>query len=60
MYDHYSLSVLLKKCGLKSITKRSAYESYIHDWTSFNLDTEPDGSVYKPDSLYMEALKPVL
>lgn len=57
MYDHYSLSVLLKNCGLESITKRSAHESYIHDWTSFNLDTEPDGSIYKPDSLYMEAQK---
>lgn len=60
MYDHYSLSVLLKNCGLENSTKRSAHESYIHGWTSFNLDTEPDGSTYKPDSLYMEAIKPVL
>jgi hypothetical protein len=35
-----------------------ADESYITNWTSFNLDTEPDGSIYKPDSLYMEAVKP--
>lgn len=34
-------------------------KSYILDWASFNLDTEPDGTVYKPDSLYMEAIKPV-
>lgn len=60
MYDHYSLSSLLKKCGLQEITKRTAHESYIPEWTSFNLDTEPDGSVYKPDSLYMESIKPVL
>ena len=60
MYDYYSLSVLLKNCGLEKITKRTADESYIKDWTSFNLDTEPDGSIYKPDSLYMEAVKPVL
>lgn len=59
MYDHYSLSVLLKNCGLEGITKRTAYESYIPDLTSFNLDTEPDGSIYKPDSLYMEGVKPV-
>ena len=58
MYDRYSLSVLLKNCGLEGITKRTAYESYINDWTNFNLDTEPDSSVYKPDSLYMEAIKP--
>jgi predicted SAM-dependent methyltransferase len=60
MYDHYSLSNLLKKCGLQDITKRTAHESYIPEWTSFNLDTEPDGSVYKPDSLYVEAVKSAL
>ena len=58
MYDRYSLSVLLSKCGLKSIKQQTATESYIPDWTSFNLDTEPDGTVYKPDSLYMEGVKP--
>ena len=58
MYDHYSLSVLLKKCNLTDVIQRSATESYIPDWTRFNLDTEIDGTVYKPDSLFMEAIKP--
>ncbi len=58
MYDRYSLSVLLSKCGLKSIKQQVATESYIPDWTGFNLDTEPDGTIYKPDSLYMEGVKP--
>lgn len=58
MYDHYSLAILLKKCGLKNIIQRTATESYMSDWASWNLDTEPDGIVYKPDSLYMEAIKP--
>jgi len=58
MYDRYSLSVLLSKYGLKSIKQRTSAESYIPNWTSFNLDTEPDGTVYKPDSLYMEGVKP--
>ncbi|MBW4649279.1 MAG: methyltransferase domain-containing protein [Kastovskya adunca ATA6-11-RM4] len=58
MYDRYSLTRLLKKCGLDSIIQRTATESYIPDWTSFNLDTEPDGNVYKPDSLFIEAIKP--
>lgn len=57
MYDRYSLACLLKKCGLRNITQRTATESYISDWLSFNLDTEVDGSVYKPDSLFMEAIK---
>jgi predicted SAM-dependent methyltransferase len=60
MYDRYSLSVLLKKCGLEEIVCRTADESNIPDWNSFNLDTEPDGAIYKPDSLYLEAVKPVL
>lgn len=58
MYDHYSLAILLKKCGLKDIIQRTAIESYILDWAMWNLDTETDGMIYKPDSLYMEAIKP--
>lgn len=58
MYDRHSLTQLLKDTGFTQITQRTATESYIPNWTSFNLDTEPDGSIYKPDSLYMEAIKP--
>lgn len=58
MYDRYSLTLLFEKCGLENIVQRSATESYLSDWTSFNLDTKADGTVYKPDSLYMEAIKP--
>jgi predicted SAM-dependent methyltransferase len=58
MYDRYSLTLLLEKIGLDNIVQRSVHESYLPNWTSFNLDTEPDGRVYKPDSLYMEAIKP--
>lgn len=57
MYDRYSLSKILQQCGFQAIVQRSATESYIKDWSSFNLDTEPDGKLYKPDSLYMEGLK---
>ena len=58
MYDRYSLTVLLKKCGLENIVQRSATESYIQNWSNWNLDTEEDGTLYKPDSLFMEAIKP--
>ena len=58
MYDRYSLKVLMRKNGFESIVQRTAYESYVPDWAKFNLDTEPDGSVYKPNSLYMEGIKP--
>lgn len=58
MYDRYSLKRLLCRAGFEGITTRSATDSYLPNWPSFHLDTEPDGTVYKPDSLYMEALKP--
>lgn len=57
MYDRYSLSMLLKQCGLKNIVQRSPIESYIPEWANFNLDTEPDGTVYKPDSVFIEGIK---
>ncbi|MEN9566694.1 MAG: hypothetical protein RLZZ69_1890 [Cyanobacteriota bacterium] len=59
MYDRYSLSILLKNCGLEQIVKRTASDSYLDNWSSFNLDTESDGKVYKPDSLFIEAVKPL-
>lgn len=57
MYDSYSLGKLLQGAGFKDVCTRMATESYVDGWQSFNLDTEPDGSVYKPDSLFMEAIK---
>ncbi|BAS59570.1 type 11 methyltransferase [Leptolyngbya boryana NIES-2135] len=57
MYDRHSLDRLLQHSGFSSIVQRSATESYIPDWCSYQLDTEHDGSVYKPDSLFMEAIK---
>jgi predicted SAM-dependent methyltransferase len=58
MYDRYSLAKLLELTGFQHIIQQTATASSIPNWTSFNLDTEPDGSIYKPDSLYMEAIKP--
>ncbi len=57
MYDRYSLSVILKECGLENIVQRSATDSYIANWTSFHLDTDPNGTIYKPDSLFLEGIK---
>ena len=57
MYDRYSLSRLLLDAGFASPKRVDAAESNIPDWASYHLDTEPDGSIYKPGSLYMEATK---
>ncbi|MEN9233089.1 MAG: methyltransferase domain-containing protein [Gloeomargarita sp. DG02_4_bins_56] len=60
MYDAYSLGQLLNQVGFSEIKVQSPHRSYLTDWCRFNLDTEPDGSVYKPHSLYMEAKKTVM
>jgi len=57
MYDSYSLGQALVKAGFTGPCRTSAAESRMAGWVSFSLDTEPDGTVYKPDSLYMEAVK---
>jgi predicted SAM-dependent methyltransferase len=58
MYDRYSLGKLLQDSGFLDPEARSASESAIPGWSGYQLDTEPDGSDYKPGSLYMEAMKP--
>jgi len=57
LYDSYSISKLLESVGFKNIITRDAFSSYIDNWSSYNLDSEPDGSIYKPDSGYIEAIK---
>jgi len=58
MYDSLSLRKLLEDAGFVGVVQRTAAESYIQGWEGNNLDTEPDGSVYKPDSLFMEGRRP--
>lgn len=55
MYDRYSLARLLTECGFRDPHPVAATESAIPDWSAYHLDNEPDGRVYKPDSLFMEA-----
>lgn len=57
MYDRYSLGKVLREAGFRDPVTRGPAESQIPGWPAFCLDTEPDGGVYKPDSLYMEAVK---
>jgi len=57
MYDHYSLGKLLKEAGFSHPERVEPTESRIARWADFHLDAEPDGQVYKADSIYMEAVK---
>lgn len=58
MYDSYSLSQLMLVAGFESPIRQSASKSMIPQWDSYNLDTLPCSTVIKPDSLYMETIKP--
>jgi len=58
MYDRFSLGRALQQAGFEEPRAVGPAESRIPNWADFHLDTEPDGTVYKPDSLYMEAVKP--
>lgn len=58
MYDFYSLDKLLKRNGFIEIKQKTATESIIQNWIDFRLDIDKDGNTRKPDSLYIEAIKP--
>lgn len=57
MYDRYSLGKLLEQSGFTDIAMKTGKDSDIPDFSSYHLDVLPDGSVRKPDSLFMEAKK---
>lgn len=56
MYDRYSLSGLLTETGFQQILITTAFNSYLADWGKYNFDSK-QGSVRKPDSLFIEARK---
>lgn len=58
MYDRFSLAWLLEEAGFDGVVLRGAGTSGVEGWTAFGLDSEPDGSPYKPLSLYVEARRP--
>lgn len=58
MYDRYALTALLEEAGFVAPRVVAPAESLIPDWVAYGLDFEPDLTASKPDSLFMEALKP--
>ena len=57
MYDRLSLRLLCSDLGFEDYVVRSAEESYLPHFESYELDTI-DGRVRKPDSLFIECRKP--
>lgn len=59
MYDRHSLRKTLQTVGFEDISSHSAKTGFFSSWKTCQLDLNPDGSAYKPESLYMEARKPL-
>lgn len=57
MYDQFSLRRILEEAGFIEVKVCQADESRIEDFNHYNLDIL-DGKVRKPDSLFMEGIKP--
>jgi predicted SAM-dependent methyltransferase len=58
MYDRFGLARELVAAGFAEPKICSTSESAIEGWERFHLDTQPDGTVNKPDLFFMEANKP--
>lgn len=58
MYDRYSLAELMRTAGFENPVQKTAAESALPGWSRLNLDTDDEGAALKPDSLYMEAIRP--
>lgn len=57
MYDKYSLKNLVESAGFYNISIKDAFSSSIEGWQKYSLDTNENGSIYKPGSLFMEGRK---
>lgn len=60
MYDRVSLKRILEQVGFIEFTVRGASDSAILGFAGYELDAELNGRVRKPDSIFVEARKPLL
>jgi len=56
MYDRVALARILREAGFQEPTVCAADQSRIKDFASYHLDTDENGRIRKPDSLFMEAV----
>jgi len=57
MWDEFSMSRSLREAKFSQIERQTATKSHIAGFEGFHLDTDEHGSVRKPNSLFMEAIK---
>jgi SAM-dependent methyltransferase len=58
MYDQVSLSATLTVLGFVDCSVHTAITSSVPGWHEFQLDADENALPYKPESLYLEALRP--
>lgn len=58
MYDCESLARRLVEAGFRDIRAVHANESRVPGWRKYLLDADSAGRAHKPDSLFVEAVKP--
>ncbi len=57
MWDRINLGAALRQAGFENPTVVDFKTSAIKGWTETGLDQEPDGSEYRPGSLYLETTR---
>jgi predicted SAM-dependent methyltransferase len=58
MYDRLSLKLLLEQCGFENVQRVDAYTTMIEGWEEYKELDQEAGKIRKPDSLFMEGIKP--
>jgi SAM-dependent methyltransferase len=59
MYDRFSLARLLERSGYEAVACATARTSRIPNWNDFELDSNAEKVVFKPDSLFVEGTRSV-
>ncbi len=57
MYDEINLAEILLKSGFRKVESMDYRHSHIVGWSALGLDLGEDGGAYKPQSIYIEAIK---
>jgi len=57
MYDRFNLKSLLQQIGFQEVHQQQYNTSLIPNWNEIGLDLDEHGNQYKPESLYVEAVK---
>ena len=57
MYDKINLKTILVNLGYKEVHIQEYNTSLVENWNKYGLDIDQNGNQYKPNSLYVEAVK---